>query len=61
MEIKDREDLLRTLQLDHQGECIELGVLRGDFSEKILELTHCKRLWLVDLWDRLENTAFPGL
>ena len=44
----DRKELLR--HLPKNVVCAEIGVDRGDFSKSILELTHPKKLHLIDAW-----------
>lgn len=43
-----REDLIR--EMPTRGTVAELGVDRGDFSEKIFEISKPKVLFLVDVW-----------
>ncbi|MGH7917596.1 MAG: hypothetical protein ACREQE_09015, partial [Candidatus Binataceae bacterium] len=44
----DRTILLR--QLPRGAVCAEIGVLEGDFSERIIALTRPRRLHLIDPW-----------
>ncbi|MGH8014377.1 MAG: class I SAM-dependent methyltransferase [Candidatus Binataceae bacterium] len=44
----DRTRLLRLLP--HNAVCAEIGVLEGDFSERIIALTRPRRLHLIDPW-----------
>ena len=49
MEHETRNDMIKHLQL--KGNVTEIGVFRGDFSNKILELCpEVERLTLVDIW-----------
>lgn len=43
-----RDDLLRTMRRD--SVCAEIGVFRGDFSERILLVARPRRLHLIDPW-----------
>ena len=36
--------------LPKNGIIVELGVDKGDFSDKIISLTHPKKLYLIDIW-----------
>ena len=46
----DRRDILLK-QLPKSCICAEIGVFKGKFSERIIELTNPKKLILVDAWD----------
>lgn len=46
----DRRDILLK-QLPKSCICAEIGVYKGKFSERIIELTNPKKLILVDAWD----------
>ena len=35
--------------------CAEIGVLKGDFANQILQVTRTKKLHLIDLWDPESN------
>lgn len=46
--------LNREILLNHftkNGIIAELGVDKGDFSKKIITITHPKKLYLIDIWD----------
>lgn len=45
----DREDMLTSMP--QKGTVAELGVDKGDFSEKILSTTNPAQLFLIDVWD----------
>ncbi len=45
---KNREDILRILPKDSIG--AEIGVFKGEFSEKILNIVKPKKLHLIDTW-----------
>jgi len=47
--VLNRELLLKNLP--KEGIIAELGVDKGDFSDKIISLTHPKKLYLIDIWD----------
>ncbi len=47
--VLNREILLKFLPKN--GIITELGVDKGDFSNKIISLTHPKKLYLIDIWD----------
>jgi hypothetical protein len=47
--IPDRAYLLDNILPKH-GRCVEVGVLRGDFSREILDHSEPAALWLVDPW-----------
>jgi predicted O-methyltransferase YrrM len=46
--LPNRERLLELMQRD--GVVAEIGVANGDFSEKIMEICHPKKLHLIDAW-----------
>ena len=43
-----REMLLR--RMPKNSVCVEIGVWKGDFSDRILRLTHPRELYLIDPW-----------
>ncbi|MHA1987706.1 MAG: class I SAM-dependent methyltransferase [Promethearchaeota archaeon] len=47
--VLNRDILLKNLP--KEGVIAELGVDKGDFSNKILSLTQPKKLYLIDIWD----------
>ena len=47
--VLNRELLLKNLP--KEGIIAELGVDKGDFSDKIISLTQPKKLYLIDIWD----------
>lgn len=47
--VLNRELLLKNLP--KEGIIAELGVDKGDFSDKIISLTEPKKLYLIDIWD----------
>jgi predicted O-methyltransferase YrrM len=47
--VLNRELLLK--KLPKEGIIAELGVDKGDFSDKIISLTQPKKLYLIDIWD----------
>jgi hypothetical protein len=47
--VLDRIELLR--QMPKNSICAEIGVEKGDFSQKILEITLPKKLHLIDKWN----------
>ena len=48
-----REEMLSLINEMDLQTGLELGVLRGEFSEKILKLSNLKMLYLVDAWRKL--------
>ena len=51
-----RADLLRKMRPG--GVCAEIGVFRGDFSERILQIARPRRLHLVDPWKYEPEAAY---
>jgi len=54
---KRRDFLLR--KLPHGAVCAEIGVLRGDFSERILKLARARELHLIDPWGANSGDMLP--
>jgi len=50
--VKDRIEYLKYLStlLPPESQCVELGVLEGDFSAQILEYINPSKLFLIDPW-----------
>ena len=40
--------------------CAEIGVWKGDFSERILEVVRPRRLHLIDPWQAVEDDVYSG-
>lgn len=51
--LNSREDILELIPKNSRG--IELGVLHGDFSSKILDIVKPHQLFLVDPWKRFND------
>ena len=51
--LKDREELLR--RLPKNGTIAEIGVYKGDFSEKILSICQPKKFLLIDAWHQVQD------
>lgn len=51
---QNREEILKTINQINNGVCLEVGVLKGSYSKKILE-QNPKTLYIVDAWMPLEN------
>ena len=51
---QNREEILKTINQIKNGVCLEIGVLKGHYSKKILE-QNPKMLYIVDAWMPLEN------
>lgn len=55
--IPNREDFLNLLP--KYSICAELGVFKGEFSEKIIALTKPKKFYAVDGWMKMFGEKFP--
>jgi len=51
----DRYDLLELVP--KESIVLEIGVLKGDFSQGIIDAVNPKKLYLVDIWKHLQNTT----
>jgi hypothetical protein len=47
-------------QLPKHAVCAEVGVWKGDFSERILEVVRPARLHLIDPWQAVEDEGYEG-
>jgi hypothetical protein len=53
-----RQKLLE--MIPHGGMCAEVGVWRGDFSARILELARPSQLHLIDPWRAFDDDTYEG-
>lgn len=63
IELRNREDFLTALRitLPLQPNGAEIGVLHGDFSDKILKIVNPKRLFLIDPYGNGDNEDTYGV
>jgi len=50
----DRDKILGKIEQIKNGICVEIGVLNGEYSKKILKQKP-KKLYMIDIWDSVEK------